>query len=65
MIVSVTYEARTRHNILARTFDSADLAKQWARDNAHLLPGLSIREVTTTVCERTVWRDRPALRVVA
>jgi hypothetical protein len=63
MKVASTYEARTGSGILVHTFDSMDLAKQWGRDNAERLPGLTIKEVTTTVVERTVWRQRAVLQV--
>lgn len=43
------------------SFGSLDLARDWAKANETLHPGVEVHEVITTVTSRRVYRPRPAI----
>lgn len=46
------------------TASHLDIAKRWAKANQHLHTGVEVREVTTTVTSRRVYRPAVKLEVV-
>lgn len=65
MAVRIDFQALTAAGAVIQTFASRDLARLWWRDHAWEFPGCTVREVTVTTQERTIYRSRPQLRAVA
>lgn len=55
----VDYQAVNGLGRVAKTFSDADMAKAWAKDNAHLHDGLVIEEVTITA--RRIYKPKAVM----
>ena len=64
MTLQVDYHVLSGAGALMATFANQDRALGWAKAKRREFPGIGVKEVTTVVTERTVYKSRIALRAV-